>query len=227
MTQHCGYSQKTHSFSFFLDSAEAQLPGNFGQEASQPKAVALLHSCLRIALYWEDITRAVTGVTQVESDYRSTPQPPVQALQAAYFRNFPSNAFALKQEEETKTAIFSQRLLTEKLSKLNQGNRAIKSRYGGDYVARRPTSKVRESEIVLMVGLLRGLGEAVLMIAGNADIFEKVEDWRGGGGTNLGGVSGGSLGTNMEAGGGLGTNMEAGSQAYGQQYSQSTYGGGY
>merc|ERR1712113_944551 len=61
------------------------------------------------------------------------------------------------------------------LSRLSASSGEIRQRYGGDAVATRPTVRVRESETMVIVGLLKSMKELQLL-SGNDYLFEALRE---------------------------------------------------
>lgn len=88
---------------------------------------------------------------------------------------FPLSAWPLDQSTEYRTARAAAQVLQPYLDSLVNTNKLIRARFGPDYVARRPTTKVREAETVLVVQFLKVVNEAALVTA-NGDLFDELLD---------------------------------------------------
>jgi len=90
-----------------------------------------------------------------------------------YVEDFPQNTWPVDQPSELQVTKLAASILQPQLDKLISSNRLIRTTFGADYVASRPTSKVREAETIMLVQLLKSINE-VTLIAANPDLFEKI-----------------------------------------------------
>merc|ERR1712194_716920 len=156
--KHCGYNKEKHSFAIFAETTGPEAMSDAGH---------LLVGCMRVFSQYPRLS--------ARRNFR----------ERTYFKKFPKEASALDQMGELHTLIATAKLLQDKLQKLQQQNKVIRQRFGGDTVARRPTSKVREAEIVAVATLLRYVNEAIVVIT-NPDLYDKMASYmRHKGGTEI------------------------------------------
>lgn len=78
-------------------------------------------------------------------------------------------------QSETAAAGLAINVLQQVLNRLGSSSGEIRQRYGGDAVSSRPTVRVRESETMVVVGLLKSMKELQLL-SGNEYLFENLRD---------------------------------------------------
>eukprot|EP00392_Amoebophrya_sp_AT5.2_P010447 g10507.t1 len=90
-----------------------------------------------------------------------------------YFVNFPENVKPLDSKSESQVFLAAAGLIQEKLEEMLVSNKRIRTKYQAEYVAKRPTSKVREAETILIVTLLKSLNDAALL-SENLDLMDSL-----------------------------------------------------
>lgn len=78
-------------------------------------------------------------------------------------------------QTETAAAGLAINVLQQVLNRLGSSSAEIRQRYGGDAVATRPTVRVRESETMVVVGLLKSMKELQLL-SGNEYLFDALHE---------------------------------------------------
>ncbi|CAD7971802.1 unnamed protein product [Amoebophrya sp. A25] len=94
-----------------------------------------------------------------------------------YWKRFPDFTQPIDSKSESSVILTGAELLTKKVDDFLIANSKIRKRFAADYVAKRPSSKVREFETVMVVHLLKSLND-VALITQNDELMSKILEFK-------------------------------------------------